>query len=67
MPSLSAVEDDVFKASLSATLMRNAEVTQPWSTIGFDIWIEQEDGGSFGQVLSPFTPSIYLIFGKIYY
>ena len=40
IPSLSVVDDEVFKASLSAALMRNAEISQPWSTIGVDIWIE---------------------------
>lgn len=39
-PSLSAVDDKLFKTSLSAAFMRNAEVTQPWSTIGVDQWIE---------------------------
>ena len=40
IPSLSVVEDEVFKASLNAALMKNAEISQPWSTIGVDVWIE---------------------------
>ena len=39
-PSVSAVDDELFKTSLSAALMKNAEATQPWSTIGVDQWIE---------------------------
>ena len=39
-PSLSAVDDELFKTSLSAAFMKSAEVTQPWSTIGVDQWIE---------------------------
>lgn len=39
-PSLSAVDDELFKTSLTAAFMRSAEVTQPWSTIGVDQWIE---------------------------
>lgn len=40
IPALSVVDDEVFKASLGAALMRNAETFQPWSTIGVDVWIE---------------------------
>ena len=40
IPSVSAVDDELFKTSLSAALMKNAEATQPWSTIGVDQWIE---------------------------
>ena len=39
-PSVSAVDDELFKTSLSAAFMKSAEVTQPWSTIGVDQWIE---------------------------
>ena len=39
-PSVSAVDDELFKTSLSVALMESAEVTQPWSTIGVDQWIE---------------------------
>ncbi len=39
-PTLSVVDDELFKASLSAAFMKSAEVTQPWSTIGVDQWIE---------------------------
>ena len=39
-PSVSAIDDELFKTSLSAAFMRNAEVTQPWITIGVDQWIE---------------------------
>ena len=39
-PSVSAIDDELFKTSLSAGLMKSAEATQPWSTIGVDLWIE---------------------------
>ena len=39
-PSVSAVDDELFKTSLSAALMMSAEATQPWSTIALDQWIE---------------------------
>ena len=39
-PSVSAVDDELFRTSLSAALMKSAEATQPWSTIGVDQWIE---------------------------
>ena len=39
MPALSAVNDDPMSTTLSASLMMSAEVSQPWSTIGFDQWI----------------------------
>lgn len=39
-PSVSAIDDELFKTSLSAAFMKNAEVSQPWSTIGVDQWIE---------------------------
>jgi hypothetical protein len=39
-PLVSVVEDEIFKISLSTTLMKNAEVFQPWSTIGVDQWIQ---------------------------
>jgi len=35
-PLLSKVDDKL----LSATLLRNAEVIQPWNTIGIDQWIQ---------------------------
>lgn len=38
--SLFGVKDEVFKASLSAALMKNAEALGPWSTIGINEWIE---------------------------
>ncbi len=37
---MSAIDDDLFRTSLSAAFMKSAEVTQPWSTIGVDQWIE---------------------------
>ena len=40
IPSVSAIDDELFKTSLSAALMKNAEATQPWSTIGVDQWID---------------------------
>ena len=39
-PSVSAVDDELFKTSLSAAFMKSAEVNQPWITIGVDQWIE---------------------------
>ncbi|KAI9866174.1 MAG: hypothetical protein M1813_001735 [Trichoglossum hirsutum] len=39
-PLVSIVDNEVFKISLSDTLMKNAEVLQPWSTIGADQWIQ---------------------------
>ena len=39
-PSVSAVDDGIFRTSINAALMKSAEVTQPWSTIGIDQWIE---------------------------
>ena len=38
-PALSAVDDDLMSTSLSASLMTNAEASQPWSTIGLDQWV----------------------------
>jgi hypothetical protein len=40
LPVLSVVEDEFIKMSLSATLMKNAEIVQPWGTIGVDRWIQ---------------------------
>ena len=39
VPALSVVDDDLMSTTLSASLMMNAEFSQPWSTIGFDQWI----------------------------
>ena len=39
MPVLSAIDEDPMSTTLSASLMINAEASQPWSTIGFDQWI----------------------------
>ena len=39
-PLVSALDDELFKTSLSAALMKSAESTQPWSTVGVDQWIE---------------------------
>ena len=39
VPALSVVDDDLMSTTLSASLMMNAESSQPWSTIGFDQWI----------------------------
>lgn len=39
-PSVSAIDDELFKTSLSAAFIKSAEVNQPWSTIGVDQWIE---------------------------
>ena len=38
-PALSSFDDELMSTSLSASLMTNAEASQPWSTIGFDQWI----------------------------
>ena len=38
-PALSAFDDDLMSTTLSASLMTNAEASQPWSTIGFDQWV----------------------------
>jgi hypothetical protein len=35
-----AGDDEIFKISLSAALMENAEVLQTWNTIGADQWIQ---------------------------
>ena len=40
IPSISASDDDSEALSLSASLMKHAEMLQPWSTIGVDQWIE---------------------------
>lgn len=40
IPSISAVDNESEKLTLSASFMQNAEVLQPWSTIGVDQWIE---------------------------
>ena len=39
-PAVSVVNDDVFKETLTAAFMKNAEIVQPWSTIGVNQWIE---------------------------
>ncbi|KAG8525740.1 uncharacterized protein KY384_000500 [Bacidia gigantensis] len=39
-PSLSLVEDSLVRSSLSARLLKNAEVSQPWSSIGVSQWID---------------------------
>lgn len=39
VPVLSTIDDDLMSTTLSASLMINAEASQPWSTIGFDQWI----------------------------
>lgn len=57
IPSLSSVDDEVFKASLSAALMRNAEMFQPWTTIGVDVWIEA--GRWWLLRVSVFEPHVY--------
>ena len=36
----SLVKDDISRSSLSAVLLKHAEVHQPWSTIGVSQWIE---------------------------
>jgi hypothetical protein len=33
-------DDEIFKISLTTALMKNAEVLQPWNTIGADQWIQ---------------------------
>jgi len=40
IPSISAMDSESEKLTLSASFMQNAEVLQPWSTIGVDQWIE---------------------------
>ena len=39
-PSVSMVDNVTFRDSLGAALMKNAEVLQPWATIGVDQWIQ---------------------------
>ena len=39
-PSLSVVEDEFYRSSMSATLLKHAEINQPWPTIGVSQWIE---------------------------
>lgn len=39
-PAVSVVDDELFKSSLSAAFIKNAEVSRPWSAIGVDQWIE---------------------------
>lgn len=39
VPVLSALDDDLMSTTLSASLMINAEASQPWSTIRVDRWI----------------------------
>lgn len=34
------IGDETFRASLNAAFMKNAEIFQPWSTIGVDQWID---------------------------
>ena len=40
IPSISSLDGDSETLTLSASLMQNAEMFQPWSTIGVDQWIE---------------------------
>ncbi len=40
VPTLTAIDDETFRLSLSAAFMKNAEIFQSWSTIGVDQWIE---------------------------
>ena len=39
VPVLSGLDDDLMSTTLSASLMINAEASQPWSTIRVDKWI----------------------------
>ncbi|KAL6712895.1 hypothetical protein ACLMJK_009607 [Lecanora helva] len=39
-PSISEAEDGIDKEALSAELMKNAEIFQPWSTTGIEQWID---------------------------
>ncbi|KAI9772340.1 MAG: hypothetical protein M1840_001089 [Geoglossum simile] len=39
-PLVSVAGDEIFRISLSAALMKNAEVLQPWSAIGIEQWIQ---------------------------
>lgn len=39
-PSISAINDDVDGAFLSAEFLKRAEVFQSWRTINLDHWIE---------------------------
>jgi hypothetical protein len=39
-PVVSVEGDELFKVSLSATLMENAEVLQPWGSIRVDQWVQ---------------------------
>ena len=39
-PSVSMVDNVTFRDSLGPALMKNAEVLQPWATIGADQWIQ---------------------------
>ena len=40
IPSLSIVDDDLLRSSISADLLKHAEVIQPWTTIGVVQWID---------------------------
>ena len=40
IPTVSGVDDELFKTALTSAFMTSAEVNQPWSTIGVDQWIE---------------------------
>ena len=40
IPSISVIDNEFHRTNLTALLMENAEVAQPWSTIGVDQWIE---------------------------
>ena len=62
LPLVSVVDDEIFKISLSAVLMKNAEVLQPWNTIGADQWIQAGRWwlmkvGSGPPVIGPFLCS----------
>lgn len=39
-PLASMVEDEIYKLSLSAELMKNAEILQPWSSISVEKWAQ---------------------------
>ena len=39
-PSLSAVDDETLRSSISAILLQKAEESQPWTTVGVTRWID---------------------------
>ena len=67
-PSLSLYDDNLSKASLSAALMQSAEITQPWTSIGVDQWVEAGRWWLFRSrsELSKLTVSQHRISASVY-